>query len=101
MDIAKTCLIYLSMDAFACEPDVLTYSSKSSLLHRHPLLPYAIRNWYYHMEEWDERISYIAVPLLQDDLKTALASHALLNEVDYGNGMHIRTFPPASVWLRR
>src|ERR1700733_7929182 len=74
MDIAKTCLIYLSLDAFAFKPDCLTYSSKRSLLYEPPLFYYAARNWYTHLEKWDDSVSNVALPFLQDDLKTGFVS---------------------------
>jgi hypothetical protein len=90
MDIAKTCLTYLSLDAFACDPNRLSYTDRESLLEQHYLFRYAARNWGYHVEKWDDSISDIALPFLQDSLKAAFTSYFLLDDV--GNGIHICAF---------
>ena len=69
MDIAKACLIYLSLEAFACNPNHLEYSARTLLLDKQHIFHYAVMNWGYHVEKWDNSISDIALPFLEDGLK--------------------------------
>ena len=82
-DIAKTCITYLSFDAFEagfCSTD----EEFETRLHSNPLYDYAARNWGHHARA-TSAVEQLVVDFLENEVKVFSSSQAMMASKGYPN----------------
>jgi ankyrin repeat protein len=91
-DIVKTCVTYLSFDAFNAG-FCLTNKEFETRLQLNPLYDYAARNWGYHARTASTEVEQLILDLLESEVKVSASSQAMMASNEYRHGDYSQAVP--------